>query len=515
MDVNTNQVVNFSLETGDISIGANGHVLLAWEDDGGGLTDWEAIWTMYDGQGNLITPAVTITNNASSACIGAALSLPNCTYRSYFRSDGTATPSYAMSYGGKAKGNQFGDGFAWCGGGGDLASEIPELYNICADDDGGPCAGAGGSPIVQLLNNDGSPNTSAGGPDVAGILSYSDADLQPSGSVRPGDIDFLANGNFVIVGESRQSVDTNLTGQASGNVVVYKVLNMNGGVVMPYTNASSEAVGQNMWHGTAATANGFAMRFDAGGDRIRFFDNDGNPLTTNINIAAVTGHPEAGQGGRGDGTGFKSNGKDAIVYACSSSSGPWVTVFNADGTVRYSRAVTETNDITGLYADSDRLDAAIAEDGRVIVAFDASNNDTNNPYLFRLPQARVFDPAGNPMGPVFYISERENGTNALSGDPSCRPRVAWRGNTIAVLWGSGNCPDPNFLSGVVGFRLFDAEPLGPTVQLVNGNVTITWAGNGVLQESSDMVTWDDLPSATSGYSPPTPLAEKKFYRLKF
>jgi len=54
-------------------------------------------------------------------------------------------------------------------------------------------------------------------------------------------------------------------------------------------------------NGTAATANGFAIRFNVGTERIRLFDNNGNPLGTNINIAAVTGHPEAGQGGRGDG----------------------------------------------------------------------------------------------------------------------------------------------------------------------------------------------------------------------
>jgi len=506
IDVNTNQVINLgNLETGDISITANGNVVLAFEDDGAGLTDWEAIWTLYDSQGHLLTPAVTITNLLTPLCFPDPDSVANCTYRAFFRSDGSPTPGYTASFGGKAKGNQFGNGFAWCGGAESIGCEIPELLIINLEQGDSVAASF---PVVQLLNNDGSPNRAAGGPSVAGILSFSDADMEPAGAVRPGDIDFLANGNFVIVGESRQADDRALTGQASGNVVVYKVLNSTGGVVKAYSAASSEASGQDMWHGTAATANGFAIRFNVGTERIRLFDNNGNPLGTNIDIAAVTGHPEAGQGGRGDGTGFKSNGKDAFVYAVDSSSGPWITVFNADGTVRYSRAATETN-ADGTFVNSDRLDAAIAEDGRVIVAFDASNNDTNNANLFNLPQARVFDPCGNPMGPVFYLSERENPTNAISGDGStCRPRVAWRGNTIAVLWGSRNCPDPNFPTDVVALRLFSAgnlPPINPVVPSVGvvpktatfdvntnfNNGSTESLGVGIAANGNVFIAWED------------------------
>lgn len=511
--VNTNYNNN-ALETGDISLTSNGNVVVAWEDDGPAIPmqDWEAVWTLYDSQGNLLTPPVTITNIPSGACIPTADSIANVTYRAFFRSDGSPTPGYTASFGGKAKGNQFGNGFAWCGAAENTACEIPELLAINMEQGDTVVAL---SPMVQLLNNDGSPNTAAGGPNVAGILSFSDADVEPIGAVRPGDIDFLANGNFVIVGESRQADDRALTGQASGNVVVYKVLNSTGGVVKAYSAASSEASGQEMWHGTAATANGCAIRFKVGTARIRLFDNNGNPVTTNIDLAAVTGHPEAGAGGRGDGTGFKSNGKDAYVYAANSTAGPWVTVLNADGTVRYLRAVTETNEF-GAYANGDRLDAAIAEDGRVIVAFDAFNNDTNNTSSYRLTQARVFDPCGNPMGPVFYVSENENPTNAIAGNSAGRPRVAWRGNTIAVMWASENDPDPAFeFIKVVALRLFTPPPpLGPTIQLEAGNVIISWTSGGVLQQSSDLAAWADIVGAASPYSTPA-TAAKKFYRLRY
>jgi hypothetical protein len=506
--VNTNYNNN-NLETGDISITANKNVLVAWEDDGADLTDWEATWTLYDSLGNLLTPAVTITNIVGSDCKPDALSVANCTYRSYFRANGSPTPSYAASFGGKAKGNQFGPGFAWCGGAETIACEIPELTAINIDESGGAAL----SPVVQLLNNDGSRNTTAGGPDVAGILSYSDADVEPAGAVRPGDIDFLANGNFVIAGESRQAADQAMTGQFGGNVVVYKVLTSTGGVVMPYTNASSEASGQDMWHGTAATANGFAMRFNVGTERIRFFDNNGNPLTTNIDIAAVTGHPEAGQGGRGDGNGFKSNGKDAYVWCAETSAGPWVTVFNANGTVRYSVAATTTNEL-GAYPNADRLDASIAADGRVIVAFSAGNNDTNNVNAYLLSQAVILDPRGNPVGPVFYLGENETATNAVASNSDiCRPRVDWKGNLIAVYWGSYN--DTNSANKTVALRLFNAPPpLGPNIALAGSNVNITWSGSGVLQQSGDLKTWADIsPAPTSPYSPPA--SGTKFYRLRY
>ena len=76
--VNTNYNNN-GLEVGDITITSNDKVLLAFEDDGEGLTDWEAIWTLYDSLGNLLTPAVTITNLAGSACFADPLSVENCT----------------------------------------------------------------------------------------------------------------------------------------------------------------------------------------------------------------------------------------------------------------------------------------------------------------------------------------------------------------------------------------------------------------------------------------------------
>ncbi len=472
IDVNNNDYNNGDTETGDISITSNTNVVLAFEDDGSGITDFEACWTLYNANGTLLIAPATITNIVGTLCIADAEGLTNITVRAFFRSDGSPIPFYSADYGGKAKGNLFGVGFGFGSAGGEIACEIPELAAI---------AGSGEDfPVVQLLNNDGTRNASAGGPDVAGILSYSATDTAPDGDIR---ID-LSNGNILLVGESRQVDDWVLTGQTSGRVAVYKILTPAGAVVKAYSAASSEAIGTEMWHGAAVTANGFALRFSSDtGDKIRFFDNAGNPTTANISIAAATCHPEAATGGRGDGSGFKGNGVDAYVYACSGASGPWVTVFNANGSVRYSRKVADLAD----NPDSGGLDAAIAADGRVIVAFDASNNDTNNVNLYHLPQARLFDPCGRAIGPVFYLSERENPTNSIAsnGDKG-NPRVAFRGNTIAAMWGSSNSTATAL--SIFALRIFNAPALAPcsappviSISQSGTNAIISWpASFGLL-----------------------------------
>ena len=282
-------------------------MVIAWEDDDGGLLDFEAVWTLFDNNGNLLLAPVTMTNIPNANCIPDAEVVSNWTYRAFFRSNGSPTPGYTSDFGGKAHGNLFGDGFGF-GSAGTPACEIPELLTIQTDNGG---AGAGDIPIVQLLNNDGSRNAAAGGPDVAGILTYSDADAEPDGNIRIADFEFLSSGNIVIVGESRQVADRALTGQAAGNVVVYKVLTPSGGVVKAYSAASSEAIGTGAWHGAAVTANGFAIRFNSDtGDKIRFFDNAGNPQGPNIAIATATCHPEAATGGRGVAGTFAAGGAD-------------------------------------------------------------------------------------------------------------------------------------------------------------------------------------------------------------
>ena len=484
IDVNTNYP-NHVVETGDISITSNFNVVPCWEDDGAGgtITDWEAVWTLYNSNGVLIMPGVTMTNLPGSVCMPSAESVTNFTMRAFYRSDGSPTPGYTGDYGGKLKANQFGNGFMFCAGADAEGCEIPELLAINTDAGGGPGA-SGSSPIVQLLNNDGSRNATIGGPDVAGIISFTDAEVEPAGSVRPGDIDFLANGNLLIVGNSRQVDDRALTGQTGGNTPVYKVLNPAGGVVHAYSAVSTNPVGGDIWHGSAATANGFLVRWNEAGGKIRLFDNNGNPQGPVTDLATLTGHPEASGGGNaGDGLGLKSNGKDAyVLFAPNTVSGPWVTVLNADGTVRYSQSATGTN-ADGTYPNGDRGDVAISEDGSVVVVFDATNNDPAAPG-FRLPQARLFNACGHPVGPVFYVSERDNPTNTaipVVSNGTDRPRVAYRGNKIAFMWASDQ-----IATRILAMRIFDVGPPPPSLDAV---VPCSVEGLGMKHIVKDTLVW--------------------------
>lgn len=507
IDVGTN-FNNANLETGGAGITANTNVVLAWEDDGADITYWAGPYTVFDRDGLLLTPNSSI-DGITGPC-GLILGGPiTTTYRSFYRDDGSATPSY-LAWGGKVKPNLFGNGFVIGGSADQLACEVTNqsIVDIQLDISAG---GSGDFPAVQFLNNDGSRDATLGGPNVAGIASFDDAACEADGNIRMGDFERLSNGNIVIVGEDRNGNDlvTMYGGTIARRFARYTVLNAAGGVVKTNVPVSASVEDRvEIWHGVAVTANGFAVRFNVSagsastpGVNIRFFDNNGDPTSGNIHLATLVGNANAGGGGRGDGAGFHGNGTDAIVHAASSAQGPWVTVLNANGTVRYSKAVTAP-DGGGVYANMDRGDAAIQPDGRVIVAFDATNNDTNNASLFRLPQAVLVDGCGNP-GPVVYLSEREEGTNAVaSNGGDGRPRVAFRNNTVAAMWGSLN--NPNDPTITLAMRIFDVAPaVVPTLSISGpsgGNVTLTWSGGANLYTAPAVGgPYTQVGAATSPY----------------
>ena len=78
--------------------------------------------------------------------------------------------------------------------------------------------------------------------------------------VAAGDWDYLANGNIVIVNDSRQNDDlVNLFGgAAAGNHGTYRVVTPANAVVKGYSLLSSTTGTYNIWHGVGVTANGFA-----------------------------------------------------------------------------------------------------------------------------------------------------------------------------------------------------------------------------------------------------------------
>ncbi len=431
------QINNGNTESLGVAIANNGNVIVGWEDDGDGVANLGAVWTIYDAAGNPVTPE---TETTSLAPVSAGTITTR--FLSYFRANGSAVGG-GHSWGPKIKANLFGDGVGMGATSWQLDLEVPELGAYDGNN-------TGDYPTVQLLSNAGQP--------VKILTGVSVEYAGRPGDIRIADWEYLSNGNLVIAGESRQNNDLVdvFGGSTPSRHVIFRILDPNGNVVKAETLASPspDFVGDaEMWHGVGVTAGGFALRYksDSGPVVVRMFDNAGNALTEELNLAEITGHPQAGGGGRGDGAGFHGNGRDAYVAACASGNEVWVTVLNTNGTVRFSRSVAD--DLPDL-SSVGRVDAAIDEEGNVIVVFSAAY-EPGNPV--RIVLGRRFDKQGNPVGGTFYVSEKEP-PDPLTANAT-NPRVAWRNGQVAVVWESRNdveTLDPNTFEPmiVVALRQF-------------------------------------------------------------
>lgn len=406
---------NSKVESIGVAVASNGNVIIGWEDDGNGGTDYEAVWTLYDSSGTLLTPSANIVSNDPS------IPAFDSTYRAFFRADGTPISGYT-AWGPKIKANPFGPGMGMGAVAFSLGVEVPELAPVNET--------PGDFPAVQLFNNDGSPAS----PAISGLTVE---DATPSGNVRIGDWDYLSNGNILIVSESRQGADLveRFGGAASGNHAAFRIVKADGTEVKSYTLASEEAVVTAMWHGAATLKDGFAIRFEKKGrGTIRIFNNDGSPRTGDIDLGLLAGDDRYAAGGRGDGNGFHGNGGDSIVSVTTAKDAdlrtkPYVMVINADGSLRWAKAAAQ--DIPSSVGGG--VDAAISEDGRVAVVFSDRTAVTPAPGLI---VAQVFSRSGEPLTGSFLVSEKE--TPASSTAIAEDPRAAWRGGRLAVIWESRN-----------------------------------------------------------------------------
>jgi hypothetical protein len=284
---------NNNTESLGVAIASNGNVIVGWEDD----ADEEvieylgAVWTMFSPTGGSITPPRTITS-----VLFPGESLTN-NFLSYFRADGSAVFG-GTSWGPKIKANLFGDGVGMGATSYGLGEEVSELEAF---------AGTGDFPSVQLLSGTGQP--------LEIVTGVSSAYAARDGDIRIGDWAYLANGNIVIVGESRQRADLFeiYEGDTEETHAIFRIVDPSGNVVKGETLVGETPTRAEIWHGVGVTQDGFAVRFGAPeGATVRMFDNSGNPTTGNLNLATLTDHPEAGGGGRGDSTGFHGNGRGRL-----------------------------------------------------------------------------------------------------------------------------------------------------------------------------------------------------------
>ena len=427
--VNTTDTINNNhTESLGVAIGRNGNVIVGWEDDGDALADLEAVWTLFDRDGKLVSKDVEI----GSKDPGFAGQTLTTHFMSFFRSDKSPV-SGRTGWGPKVKANPFGDGMGMGVTAFDLGLEVSEF---AAYQDSGDW------PAVQLVTDNGDP---------VGIVNGVPVDYGArAGNIRIGDWDYLSTGNIAIVGESRQTDDlvSIYKGEATANHAIVRVVDKTGKEIAATQLVSATATKSEMWHGIGVTKSGFGIRFsDNGVGAVRLFDNTGKAVSTNINLATVSGNPVAGAGGRGDGVGFHGNGNDAYasVAAGKDADGKnvvWVTVLNANGTLRWSKSVSDDIELLG----PGRCDVGIDSLGRVAVVYDDQSGTGGNA---RIIMGRVFDAAGKPLGKTFYVSEKElpNANTAAA----INPRVAFRNDSIAVTWQSKNAGTD---SQVVSLRLF-------------------------------------------------------------
>jgi hypothetical protein len=498
---------NGKVESLGVAVVADGNIAVAWEDDGDALTDQEAVWTLYSPSGVALTPLTTITS-VDPAYAGQTI---QSKFLAYFRADGTAV-SGRTAWGPKIKANLFGNGFGMGATAFDLGLEVASMAGIQFDAAG---ANAGDFPGVQLLNNTGGP---------LGVVSgVSEAYAERSGDIRIGDWDYLSNGNILIVGESRQRDDLVAVygGAEAKTHGIYRIVSPSGAEVVAERLLGKEPIEVQIWHGTAVTANGFAVRYGTpAGAKLRFFKNNGDPVGDEVLAADAAGSPIANGGGRGEEIGFNGNGKDAYVLATKGTDADglpqiWVAVFNADGSRRWTRTV---NDVNGLaHSAIGRVDAAIDAQGRVVVVYADKAGTLEAGGTAFLVLGRVFDASGKPLGGTFHVSEKEMPVAAVLD--ALDPRVDFRNNVITVAWESKNLVTDNpDAKSVVALRTFAlAGGVAPSLAIqrgTDGSLTITYSG---VLEQADLITsgFTSVQGASSPYKvTPGQAAGARFYRAR-
>ncbi len=417
-----NPIINGGgLESIGVAILSNGNVIIGWEDDD---ADIAAGWVMIDSAGNRVTTDIL----------------------AYANDDGTPTAANG-GWGPKIHANLYGDGATFASsfwdwiGADDPLNKIPSLEQIGSDDE----------PAIQIINNDGTFNGAI-------IPGFSIDFLQRDGAIRVGDAELLSNGNIVVIGEDRQADDGPNLGLPNADRVVI------GGIVAPDRTviAGPIAVQQadargEMWHGVATDQNGFGVRYSADGVKIRFFDNDLNPLTDEI---ALEG--DLNSGGRGDDTGWHGNGNGDYLLATQTGKRCIATVFDNTGQMKFDPIDADEPD-PDFGIGAGRVDGAIDENGNFVLVY----KDTSLFDYFEdisIIAARFFNADGTPFTPPFVVSSAASDLDAALANFAyidSEPRVAMRNGLVAVAWQDGNMNELGIQETVV--RIFES-PFVTSVQ---------------------------------------------------
>ena len=192
-----------------------------------------------------------------------------------------------------------------------------------------------------------------------------------------------------------------------------------------------------------------------------------------------------------------SPGLDNVADTFGARMSAWITPAES-GAYRF---FIRSDDNSSLYlstsADPNNADV-IAQEPVCCNAFLEPTNDAGD------VNPQTSEPVNLTAGTSYYIAAlyKEGG-----GGDFCS--VAWRKEGDATPAANLSPIPGSFLMSYAAQRL----EFGP-VTLTAGQVTISWTGSGTLQESIDLKTWTNVPSAPgSPYSASVSAAAVKFYRL--
>jgi hypothetical protein len=426
IEINLDVVADGMEGSNDVHFTHDFKIIVSWEDDPSGV---EAGMRFFD----FDEAAGTITN------IPWAADFEGNNVSSFYYDDGSPTHD-TVGWGPKAKTNWFGPGFgmgAVC-----YPEDIASVAETYLDVGGGGSVG-----LVQLYEADGTPI-------IPVRCGTTDELNEPEGGGRIGDWDYLSNGNIVIITENRQEEDnvTKYGLDAPGKTIEVAILGPDDQFPNKVIKGTESTGSCEMWHGSAALANGFCIRFRSpAGVTLRYFDNEGNPTTGDIVLEGVMA-----QGGRGDGEGMNSNGNDRIVV---------VTKHDDDGTGTREIYAAVYDDLGNLvtgpvnvsegheFNNTDRTKCAIGPDGSFACIWD----DDELLLPDKVCLGRVMNPDGTFATPVLSMDNRYDPVANDQPGSTHRPKITWRGNKIAAgIESSNRGEDPRSLA----VRVFQYGPAG-------------------------------------------------------
>ena len=309
--------------------------------------------------------------------------------------------------------------------------------------------GSDDGPCVQLVDSNGNYSGQT-------FFGFPQSFLERPGKVRLSDGGFLSDGNLVFIAEDRQNLDGselyNLEPKSLGvhgldindRLVLGSIVSRQGKVLNgPFLIQQAEINKKysTIWHGLAIGNGHFGVRYEANGVKIRFFHNDGTPLTDEIPLQNEMSH-----GGRGDRSGWKGNGRDDyLLVTPTGDHRVFASVMNQFGKPKYPSIPIDSISNYGS------CDGDIDPEGNFIVVADYFPGEPNIDKDRSVTCARFFNWDGTAKTLPFYLTSVKPEDWVVNDG---FPRVAMRCGLAVVMWMDRNTNLPEKGKREIGLRIF-------------------------------------------------------------